>query len=218
MKIETKNLSKSFKNIEVISDVNLTFKSGNIYGLYGRNGAGKSVFLKLICGFYVPTKGKVLFDGVDYNANLKYPPSLRALIEKPSFFPDLSGFDNLRLLAKIQNKITDKEILQALQTVNLIEEKDKKYGKYSLGMKQKLGIAQVIMENPEVLILDEPFNGIEHNTVLKLIDYLKQEKERGKLIIISTHIKGDLKSLADEIIYFDAGRVVDKEDVDDSND
>lgn len=218
MKIETIGLSKSFKNVEVISNVNLTFESGKIYGLYGRNGAGKSVFLKLICGFFVPTKGNVLFNGIDYNERLKYLPNLRALIEKPSFFSDLSGLDNLRVLAKIQRKITDKEILQALKTVNLTEEKDKKYREYSLGMKQKLGIAQVIMEDPEILILDEPFNGIEHKTVLKLIEYLKEEKKRGKLIIISTHIKGDLLSLADEVYYFDAGRVVTKEELDDSDD
>ncbi|MEE0699387.1 MAG: ABC transporter ATP-binding protein [Bacilli bacterium] len=218
MKIETIGLSKSFKNVEVISNVNLTFESGKIYGLYGRNGAGKSVFLKLICGFFVPTKGNVLFNGIDYNERLKYPPNLRALIEKPSFFSDLSGLDNLRVLAKIQRKITDKEILQALKTVNLTEEKDKKYREYSLGMKQKLGIAQVIMEDPEILILDEPFNGIEHKTVLKLIEYLKEEKKRGKLIIISTHIKGDLLSLADEVYYFDAGKVVTKEELDDSDD
>lgn len=218
MKIETIGLSKSFKNVEVISNVNLTFESGKIYGLYGRNGAGKSVFLKLICGFFVPTKGNVLFNGIDYNERLKYLPNLRALIEKPSFFSDLSGLDNLRVLAKIQRKITDKEILQALKTVNLTEEKDKKYREYSLGMKQKLGIAQVIMEDPEILILDEPFNGIEHKTVLKLIEYLKEEKKRGKLIIISTHIKGDLLSLADEVYYFDAGKVVTKEELDDSDD
>lgn len=214
MKIETCELSKSFNKNEVVSNINLTFRSGKIYGLYGRNGAGKSVFLKLICGFYVPTKGKVLFDGIDYNKNLQYPPSLRALIEKPSFFSDLSGFDNLKFLAKIQNKIGDKEILEALEIVNLINEKDKKYGKYSLGMKQKLGIAQVIMENPDIMIFDEPFNGIERKTVIKLIDYLEKEKSKGKLIILSSHIKDDLLKLSDEIYYFDSGRVISKDTID----
>lgn len=214
MKIETCELSKSFNKNEVVSNINLTFRSGKIYGLYGRNGAGKSVFLKLICGFYVPTKGKVLFDGIDYNKNLQYPPSLRALIEKPSFFSDLSGFDNLKFLAKIQNKIGDKEILESLEIVNLINEKDKKYGKYSLGMKQKLGIAQVIMENPDIMIFDEPFNGIERKTVIKLIDYLEKEKSKGKLIILSSHIKDDLLKLSDEIYYFDSGRVISKDTID----
>lgn len=211
MTIEIKNLSKTFKDNEVITDISTTFKSGKIYGLYGRNGAGKSVFLKLLCGFYVPTSGKILYDNVDFNSKCKFPPNLRALIEKPSFYPDLTGFENLKSLAKIQNKIGDKEILKALEIVNLTNEKDKKYSKYSLGMKQKLGIAQVIMEEPNIMIFDEPFNGIERQTVLKLIDYLNKEKKEGKLIIISTHIKEDLEKLADEIYYFDSGKVINKE-------
>ncbi len=210
MKIEVKNVSKKFKGIEVLSNSDLTFESGNIYGLYGRNGAGKSVFLKLVCGFYIPSTGEVLFDGVDYNKKMMYPPNLRALIEKPNFFPDLSGFENLKMLARIQNKITDEDILKAFEIVNLLSEKDKKYSKYSLGMKQKLGIAQVIMENPDIIILDEPFNGIEHDTVKKLINYLLEEKKKGKLIILSTHIEEDLKKLADKIYYFDSGKISDK--------
>lgn len=207
MKVEIKNLSKSFKNNKVISDVFLTFEDGNIYGLYGRNGSGKSVFLKLLCGFYLPTTGTILFDNINYNDRLDYPSFLRALIEKPSFFPDLSGFENLQLLANIQQKITSNDIIKALDIVNLIDEKDKNYSKYSLGMKQKLGIAQAIMEDPKILILDEPFNGIEEKTVQKLIKYLISEKEKGKIIIISTHIKEDLNKLADIIYYFDEGKI-----------
>lgn len=211
MKIEIKDLSKAFKNNLVLSNVNLTFSSSNIYGLYGRNGTGKSLLLKLICGFYVPTSGEILFDGVNLNAKLKYPDNLRALINKPSFFPDLTGFENLKMLAEIQHKINDDDILRAMEIVNLIEEKDKKYSKYSLGTKQKLGIAQVIMENPNILILDEPFNGIEQKTVQKLMGYLKEEKAKGKLIILSTHIKEDLDQLADKIYYFDAGTVYEEQ-------
>lgn len=211
MKIEINNLSKSFKNNVVLSNVNMIFESGKIYGLYGRNGSGKSVFLKLLCGFYVPTTGNILFNGVDLNSKLNYPKNLRALIEKPSFFPDLTGFQNLKLLAQIQNKITDDEISKALDIVNLTDEKDKKYSKYSLGMKQKLGIAQVIMENPEIMVLDEAFNGIEQKTVEKLINYFKKEKEKGKIIVISTHIKEDLIQMADKIYYFDSGNVCEKE-------
>lgn len=210
MRIEIKNLSKTFKNNEVLSNINLNFESGNIYGLYGRNGAGKSVFLKILCGFYTPTSGEVLFNGINLDSQLKYPKNLRALIEKPSFFPDLTGFENLKLLAKIQDKISDKEILNALEIVNLIDEKDKKYSKYSLGMKQKLGVAQVIMENPEIMVLDEAFNGIEQKTVEKLIEYFKSEKTKGKIIIMSTHIKEDLMQMSDKIYYFDSGRVNDQ--------
>lgn len=210
MELEIKNLSKSFKKITVLNNINLKMSSGNIYGFYGRNGAGKSVLLKLISGFYIPTEGEILFDNVNYNLKLEYPPNLRALIEKPNFLPDLTGFENLKLLANIQKKISDNDIVNALKIVNLYEEKDKKYCKYSLGMKQKLGIAQAIMEDPKILILDEPFNGIEEKTVKKLIDYLKKEKDKDKLIIISTHIKEDLNKLSDKIFIFDNGELINK--------
>ena len=207
MKIELKNVSKKYKDVTVLSDINVVFESGKIYGFIGRNGSGKSVLLKLICGLYKPTSGKVLFDGIEYNSNDVYVPNLRALIEKPSFFPNLSGFENLKLLANIQHKISDNEINNALKVVNLYEEKDKKYSEYSLGMKQKLGISQVIMENPQIMILDEPFNGIEVDTVKKISKYLLQEKKKNKLIIVSTHIKEDLDNLSDEIYSFDNGTV-----------
>lgn len=210
MKIEVKNLEKKFKNNTILSDVNLEFTSGHIYGLAGRNGSGKSVFLKILCGLYKPTLGIVLFNGKNYHLDNMFVPNLRALIEKPSFFPDLTGYENLELLAKIQNKISSNEILSSLKRVNLIEEKDKLYKEYSLGMKQKLGIAQVIMENPDILILDEPFNGIEEETVKKISNYLLELKHLGKLIIISSHIKEDLNYLCDEIYYFDNGKVQQK--------
>ena len=203
MKIELKNVNKSFKNVPVLENINMKLESGNIYGLYGRNGSGKSVLLKLICGFYIPTSGKILYDNQDLNASGKFPENTRALIERPSFYPDLTGYQNLELLAKITNKIGKEEIEKALEIVNLLDEKDKKYSKYSLGMKQKLGIAQVIMENPDVIILDEPFNGIEEKTVTKIINYLLQEVKKNKLIIISTHIKEDLEKLTSQVFYVD---------------
>ncbi len=206
MKIKIKNVCKSFKNIEVLKNINIELESGKIYGLYGRNGAGKSVLLKIICGFYVPTSGEILYNGENLNSKNDFPKDLRALIEKPSFFPDLTGFENLKMLAKIQNKISDNEINKALEIVNLLDEKNKKYSKYSLGMKQKLGIAQAIMENPKILILDEPFNGVEQKTVEKLINYLKSIK-KDRLIIISTHIKEDLNKLSDVIYIMDDGKI-----------
>ena len=207
MKIELKNLSKNFDKNKVIDNINITFTEGNIYGLYGRNGSGKSVIMKLICGFLIPTEGQILFDGIDFNTNDEYPNSLRAVIERPSFFPNLTGYENLKLLAEIQNKISDKEIIDSLKIVNLINEKDKKFSKYSLGMKQKLAIAQAIMEDPKIIILDEPFNGIEEKTVSKLIKYLKEEKQKGKIIIFSTHIKEDLDNLADKIYKIENGSI-----------
>ena len=207
MKIEVKNVSKKFKKNTVLNNINISFESGYIYGLSGRNGAGKSVFLKLLCGLYKTTTGEILFDDKKYDTDNLHLLNMRALIEKPNFFPELTGYENLELLAKIQNKIGKPEIEETLKNVNLYEEKDKKYSEYSLGMKQKLGIAQVLMEDPDIIILDEPFNGIETNSVLKISNILKEEKKKGKLIIISTHIKEDLDNLSDKIYYFDAGTI-----------
>lgn len=213
MKIELKNVSKSFKKIKVIDDVSISFESGHIYGFYGRNGSGKSVLQKIISGLYTPTTGTVLVDGVDINAIGTYPSNMRVLIEKPAFFPDISGFENLKLLADINKTIDEKKILEILELVNLTEEKNKKYSKYSLGMKQKLGVAQAIMEDPDILILDEPFNGIEQATVDKLTEYLLEKKKEGKLIIVSTHIKEDLTKLSDKIFVFDNGKVSEAKNV-----
>lgn len=208
MEIKLENVNKSFGKIKVLTDVNIKFSSGKIYGLYGRNGSGKSVLLKIISGLY-SHEGKVLYDDVEYE-KLSSLPFLRGQIETPSFFPNLTGLENLRLLAKIQNRISDKEILKSLDIVNLLNEKDKRYSEYSLGMKQKLGIAQAIMENPDIIILDEPFNGIENTTVKKLIEYFKNIK-KGKIIIVSTHIIDDLKNLCDKIYYLDGGVLSEKE-------
>ena len=205
MKIELRNITKKFDKVEVIKNTNIVFEEGHIYGLYGRNGSGKSVLMKLICGFYIPTTGEILYNDKNINMEKEYPENLRAVIEEPTFFPDLTGYENLKLLAKIQNKITDKEILETLDLVNLTNEKDKKYSKYSLGMKQKLAIAQALMENPKILILDEPFNGIEDASVEKISNYLKSQKD--KLIIFSTHIKEDLNNLADIIYHIDEGTI-----------
>ena len=213
MKIEVKNISKKFKENTVIDNVNFVFESGKIYGLLGRNGTGKSVFQKMLAGLYTPTSGAILYDGVDLNKNNAYPTNLRALIEKPSFFPELTGFQNLKLLAEIQNKISDKEIDDSLEMVNLLKEKNKKFSKYSLGMKQKLGIAQVIMEDPDIMILDEPFNGIERATVEKITDFLIEKKKEGKLIILSTHIIDDIKNIADCILEFDDGKITEVTDI-----
>ena len=207
MEIIVKELSKKFKKVTVLENINMKFESGKIYGIVGRNGSGKSVFLKILCSFYKPTTGEILFDNVNYNSNNNFPPSVRALIENPTFFPDLTGFENLKLLSSIQNKIGDEEIIKTLDQVNLLKEKDKKYSEYSLGMKQKLGIAQVLMENPDVMIFDELFNGIEEKTVEKIRNILLELKNQNKIIIVTSHIKEDIGVLSDEVYKFDCGRV-----------
>lgn len=213
MKIELKNVSKSFKKNLIINNISATFESGHIYGFYGRNGSGKSVLQKIISGLYVPTSGSVIVDGVDINKEKIYPKNMRILIEKPAFFPDLSGLNNLKLLADINKTIDENKIIETLELVNLKDEMNKKYSKYSLGMKQKLGVAQAIMEDPDIIILDEPFNGIEQATVDKLTNYLLKKKKEGKLIIISTHIKEDLTKLSDKIYVFDNGSIRETQNV-----
>ena len=207
MEIIVKDLSKKFKKVTILENINMKIESGKIYGIVGRNGSGKSVFLKILCSFYKPTTGEILFDNVNYNSNNNFPPSVRALIENPTFFPDLTGFENLKLLSSIQNKISDEEIMKTLDQVNLLSEKDKKYSEYSLGMKQKLGIAQVLMENPDVMIFDELFNGIEEKTVEKIRNILLELKNQNKIIIVTSHIKEDIGVLSDEVYKFDCGRV-----------
>lgn len=143
-------------------------------------GAGKTVLLKIISGLYLPTNGNVLINGIDINQSNNYPLNMRILIEKPVFFPDLTGYENLKMLADINKIIDDSKIIEILKLVNLEEEMNKKYSKYSLEMKQKLGIAQVLMEDPDIIILDELFNGIENITVEKISNYLLSLKKKRK--------------------------------------
>lgn len=199
MKIKLVDISKKFKDVTILENINVEFKPGKIYGLVGRNGAGKSVLLKIICGFYNPTSGQVLFNDKCINLEKEFAPSTRALIERPNFLPDATGYQNLHLLASIQGNIGEKEIIDTLEKINLLTEKDKKYSKYSLGMKQKLGIAQVLMEDPEVEILDEPFNGIDDESKEMITKVLLEEKKKGKTIILATHMKEDLNNLCDVV-------------------
>lgn len=207
--IVIKNVSKSFDGVEVLHDVNLDLEEGHIYGFIGRNGSGKSVLFKIICGLYYPTTGSVIVDGIDIHKNDIFPNDMRVLIEKPNFLPNLTGLDNLKLLASIQNRITEEDIILILDKLNLKKDMNKLYHKYSLGMKQKLAVAQVLMENPKMMIFDEPFNGIEEKTVEVIKKILLEEKKAGKIILIASHIKEDIEELADtDTIYLvDAGCV-----------
>lgn len=207
MKSEIKNVTKKIDKEMVLNDISLSLNSGTIYGLVGRNGSGKSMLLKTICGFVKPDKGYVIVNGEDIYKNNTFPKNTAALIERPNYLPELTGFENLKMLASINKKIDDTEILNTLKKVNLLDEKDKKFKKYSLGMKQKLGIAQVLMENPDIMILDEPFNGLEEESANKIRKILLEEKEKGKLIIIATHIKEDIDELCNVIFHIDKGKI-----------
>lgn len=202
--IKLKKVSKKFDDNFVLKDINLDLYEGNIYGLIGRNGSGKTMLLNTICGFIKPTYGEVLVDGVNIYENKTFISNARALIEHPKFLGNLTGYQNLELLAGINNKIGKNEIEDALKVVDLYSEKDKIYSKYSLGMKQKLGIAQVIMENPKVMIFDEPFNGLDEKSTDKIRKFIKNIKN-DKIIIIATHIKDDIEMLCDFVYKIDGG-------------
>lgn len=205
--IELNDISKGFKNDEIINNVSLSLKYGNVYGFVGRNGCGKSVLFKIICGFMKPDNGTIIINGIDIYSEKVFPNDIAALIEKPRFLDNLSGYENLKLLAKIKNKITDVVIINMLKDFELLKDKDKNYKDYSLGMKQKLGIIQALMEDEKIIILDEPFSSLDDKTVKKVRDLLLREKEKGKIIIISSHIKEDIEILCDIIYRIDSGKI-----------
>lgn len=207
MIVKLDNISKSFKHQPIINNINITFKPNKIYGIIGRNGSGKTVLLKMICGILKPDSGKILFDNEDYINKFGVPKSTRALIESPEMINDLSGFENLKLIASIKNEIDDKQILKTLEIVGLKNEEYKKYKNYSLGMKQKLGIAQVLMEDADLIILDEPFNGLDDKSANNMRNLIKSLKAN-KIIIVATHIKDDIDNLIDDLYKIDGGNLI----------
>ena len=211
MEIKLENVSKRFKNENVLKGISYSFESGKIYSIVGRNGSGKSVLLKIIAGLYLQDKGKVLFDNKNYNMINEIPDNLGIVIEQPSFINDLTGLENLKLLASIRNVATERDIVESLEIVNLKDDMNKKYSKYSLGMRQKLSIAQAIMEHQKVILLDEPFNGIDRQSVVAIKEYLKKVKNEDKLIIITTHIMDDVVDLSDVMLYIEDGMLNEKD-------
>lgn len=207
MIVKLDNISKSFKHQPIINNINITFKPNKIYGIIGRNGSGKTVLLKMICEILKPDSGKILFDNEDYINKFGVPKSTRALIETPEMINDLSGFENLKLIASIKNEIDDKQILKTLEIVGLKNEEYKKYKNYSLGMKQKLGIAQVLMEDADLIILDEPFNGLDDKSANNMRNLIKSLKAN-KIIIVATHIKDDIENLIDDLYKIDGGNLI----------
>lgn len=210
MKLEIRNVTKSFKKEEILNDISYVFQDKMIYGIVGINGSGKSVLLKIIVGLYKASSGEVLFDNINYNNDKLFPDFIGACIEYPGFINDLSGLDNLMLLADIRKMITRDDVLETLKMVGLFNDKDKKYANYSLGMRQKLSIAQALMENPKVIILDEPFNGIDRESVKKIQEELLRRRKDGTLIIITTHIHEDIDELCDKVLYLENGKLNEK--------
>ena len=207
MFLEMKDISKKIGEDYVLREINLSMDKGKIYGLQGKNGCGKSMLMRVICGFVLPTEGKVIIDGEELGKDISFPRSIGVLIEKPGFLDSYSGYQNLKMLASIQGRIEEEGILKAIQRVGLEDVMHKKYRKYSLGMKQKLGIAAAILERPDIVILDEPANALDEKSEEKLWKIVREEKERGALVIVSCHTSEILEMVTDEIFRMDGGKI-----------
>lgn len=207
MDIQVNDVSKVFGSTTIINHVSMGLHSGHIYGFQGINGCGKTMLMRLIAGLMYPTTGEVIVDGRVLRGQNSFPPSMGLLIENPAFLGGYTGFENLKMLAGIRDKITDDEIREAIVRVGLDPSGKKKYRKYSLGMKQRLGIACAIMEHPELLILDEPFISLDETGVHTVFKIIQQEKERGALVIMACHEYETLAALADEIFRITAGSI-----------
>lgn len=205
--IEIKNVTKRFKDKLVINQVSLELESAQIHGLIGRNGSGKTVIMKLIVGFIKPDSGIIRVFGDIIGKDTDFAKNIGTIIETPGFLPFESGFSSLKYLASIRGKISDREIKQAISSVGLNPDDKKHVGKYSLGMRQRLGLAQAIMENPDLLILDEPMNGLDKDGVKDMRQYLLDLKAQGKTILIASHSAEDIDVLCDTVHEMDKGKI-----------
>lgn len=205
--ISIKNLTKKFKEAVILDDISVDFEKGKVHGLIGRNGSGKTMLMKCICGI-VPYKiGEIRVNDKIIGKDIDIPQNIGAIIETPGFLPNYSGYNNLKFLAKIRNTIGKNEIKTAIKSVGLNPEDKKHVGKYSLGMRQRLGLAQAIMENPELLILDEPMNGLDKDGVKDMRKYLLDLKAQGKTILIASHSAEDIDVLCDTVCEMDKGKL-----------
>lgn len=207
MKIVIKGVTKYIKQALILDDVDLEFNSGRVYGLQGPNGSGKTMLMRLVAGLIRPTSGQVLIDGKVLGRDMDFPESMGMLIESPAFLPEYTGFRNLELLADIQGKASQEQIRCAMADSGLSAADRRKYGKYSLGMKQRLAIAGALMEQPDLILLDEPTNALDDRGVEQICQLIRRERDRGALIIAACHDASVLERISDEIYTVYEGRV-----------
>ena len=203
--IDLDNVSKTIRNNTVLKNISLHFENGNIYGFVGHNGSGKTMLFRLIAGLISPTEGTVKYNGKLLGEEIDMIPRLGLVIENVGLYPEFTGFCNLKMLARINSLIGDTEIREAITRVGLDPDDKRTVRKYSLGMKQRIVIAQAIMEHPDVLILDEPTNALDEAGTEQIRDLIREEKDRGALILIASHNKEDISSLCDKIYSMNAG-------------
>lgn len=206
--IELVNISKSFKKEQILKGISHSFEAGKIHGIIGFNGSGKTVMFKCICGFLKADRGYVEVWGKRIGKDVDFPPSLGMIIENPGFLPHLSGYTNLKRLADLQKKIGREEVMEAMIRVGLDPLSKKRVGQYSLGMRERLGIAQAIMEEPQLLVLDEPFNGLDKRGVAEVCELFEELRERGKTILLAAHNMPDMEGLCDTVCEMDAGVLI----------
>ena len=199
------DLTKTFRGNVVLSNVSLEIEAGTVTGLIGRNGSGKTMLMKCICGLISPTSGNITVQGKRVGKDVDIPDNIGVIIETPGFLPNFSGYKNLMQLAKIRRKVGKNEIRAAMERVGLNPDDKKHVGKYSLGMRQRLGLAQAIMEDPDILILDEPLNGLDKDGVKEMRQYLLDLKVQGKTILIASHSAEDIDVLCDTVCEMDKG-------------
>ena len=203
--ISVQSVSKTFGDTQVLREVSREFEAGRVHGIVGNNGSGKTVLMKCICGFLPPSKGRILVRGKQVGRDVDFPDDTGIIIETPGFLPNLTGRKNLELLASLRRRVDREGIRRTIERVGLDPDSKKPVGKYSLGMRQRLGIAQAIMENPSLLILDEPFNGLDKNGVAHMREVIKGLREQGKTIILASHNQMDIDELCDTVCEMDAG-------------
>lgn len=206
--VEIKNYCKSIKSRPILNNVSYNFEYGKIYGIYGHNGSGKTMLLRAIAGLLVPNSGSVVIDGKVLHKDMSFPPSIGIVIENMNLLPQYNAFDNLKILGKIKKTATDEDIKTALERVGL--KSDLKVKKFSLGMKQRLNIAQAVFEKQKIILLDEPTNALDNDGVQLIYKLLKEEKERGALVVITTHHKEDLEEVCDVVLEMTEGELHEK--------
>ena len=207
MEVEVKNYSKKLKGRNVLDNVSYKFEGGNIYGLYGRNGSGKTMLMRAVAGLIFPTSGEVIIDGKVLHKEISFPKDMGVIIENMELMPQYDAYDNLKILGKIRKTATDDDINSTLEKVGLHDVKGKKVRTYSLGMKQKLAIAQAIFEHPKLLLLDEPANALDEESINDIRKLLLELKEKGVLIIVASHNKEDIELLSDVKINMADGKI-----------
>ena len=208
--IQLQNVTKRIKENTVLDNVSYTFKSGFVYGLYGQNGSGKTMLLRAISGLINLDSGSIFIDGEKLQDKIEFPPETGIVIENMELLPECSAKRNLQMLAKIKNIADEKDIIFSLERVGLDPDSDKKVKKFSLGMKQRLNIAQAIFENQKIILLDEPTNALDEDAVQLIYKIIREEKSRGATIIVATHHKEDLKEVCDVILKIAEGKIVEE--------